>query len=126
LIEQKQMAWEGVFALSPGEPFPEEHTIASTLSSVSTSAFPSSKSRAAAAEENRSSNFPPGAIMGVVIGVVAFIALATTLFYFIGRHRSMKVREAAQGMIGSEKSPHGAREVPHLQCPENLFLDQAA
>jgi hypothetical protein len=113
LDEQKQKAGQAKFALSPGEPIPDEDLNASTTtsSSSSTSATSTASSApavtsSAAPVQKSGSSFPPGAIAGVVVGAVAIIALAAALFYFVGRHRSMKAREAAQGLFGAEKSPY--------------------
>lgn len=119
LQTQKEKAAQVAYALSPGEPIPDEDPNAATSSAAtyvytapSSTGSPTQATSpgAAVSTDDHGSSFPPGAIAGVVVGGVAIIALAAALFYFVGRHRSVKAREAAGGMLagGNEKGFSGA------------------
>lgn len=124
LATQKQNAEKSQLVLSPGEPIPDEDPSAPTTTASSSSASSTSTTSTAPAATSPAApvhksgtSFPPGAIAGVVVGAVAIIALAAALFYFIGRHRSMKAREAAQGLFGAETSPYGSTNSPGSPTP---------
>ncbi|KIW07719.1 hypothetical protein, variant [Verruconis gallopava] len=123
LSTQKAYAANSTYMLQPGEDFPSEAGASTTASSsnypTSTESASSASSSALAAAtsttaENTShkSSFPAGAIAGVVVGVVAIIALAAALFYFIGRHRTVKAQQAVTGMLSAEKVTGGGGNSP--------------
>jgi hypothetical protein len=123
---QKQFAANASYVLQPGDPFPAEGETPGVSDGPTAPAYPSAtnsgsaaaaSSSGAAATISHKSSFPPGAIAGVVVGAVAIIALAAALFYFVGRHRTVKAREAAGAALSgaNEKGQSGgASPIPAL------------
>lgn len=77
--------------LQPGEPVPEESTPSSaSTSSSSTSTPTASPTSTPAAASHHGVSLSNGAIAGIVVAGVVVLALACALFWFVGRHRTLK------------------------------------
>jgi hypothetical protein len=82
---QEKAARDSTFMVKPGEPIPKEGsaTLSATgLGSTSTASSDSGSSHGV--------HLSGGAIAGIVIGAVAFLALAAALFFYVGRTKSLK------------------------------------
>jgi hypothetical protein len=88
LTDFRARAQKAAFSLSPGEGFPAEGEAPGSSSSPSP-AVPSSTSSTSSPPPKHNA-LAPGAIAGVVVGALAVIALAASLFFFIGRSRTLK------------------------------------
>lgn len=64
------------YQLAPGEAAPREGVASSTPSSIS--------------ESSGGKRISTGLMIGIAVGVVAFLAMCAALFFFIGRSRSLK------------------------------------
>ncbi|KAF2660149.1 hypothetical protein K491DRAFT_754771 [Lophiostoma macrostomum CBS 122681] len=84
LDKQKDYAKHADYMVAPGEKIPGEGT--STLSGPTGAATASS----APSSSNRPHGLSGGAIAGIVVGGVAFLAICAALFFFIGRTKSLK------------------------------------
>ncbi|EUC48972.1 hypothetical protein COCMIDRAFT_33641 [Bipolaris oryzae ATCC 44560] len=77
LASQVQAAAAADFQIAPGEPIPAEATSSATPPPASNG-------------NNGSHKLSTGAIAGIAVGGVAFLALCAALFFFIGRSNSQK------------------------------------
>jgi len=86
LASQVQAAAAADFQLAPGEPVPGEATSTLSNAPTSTGAPPPSNGESHGGGHSLST----GAIVGIVIGGVAFLAICAALFFFVGRSKSLK------------------------------------
>ncbi|KNG48729.1 extracellular serine-rich protein [Stemphylium lycopersici] len=84
LASQVHAAAVADFQVAPGEPIPAEAS--STLSSAPTSIGPPGGSGGDDGDHSLST----GAIAGIVVGGVAFLAICAALFFFVGRSKTLK------------------------------------
>ncbi|KAH7393016.1 hypothetical protein BKA66DRAFT_318641 [Pyrenochaeta sp. MPI-SDFR-AT-0127] len=122
LDAQIRAARSADFQVAPGEAVPKEATSSlvngPTASASSTSAPPSG---------GGSSSLSGGAIAGIVVGGVAFLAICGALFYFVGRSKSLKevikrqdatVRTSTTpGPGGPEMGQHYSQQAAYPQQP---------
>jgi hypothetical protein len=87
LDAQIQSAETADFQVAPGDPIPSEAT--STLVNAPT-ATASTSTAPVPAPSGGSHKLSGGAIAGIVIGAIAFLAICAALFYFVGRSKSLK------------------------------------
>ncbi|THW57727.1 hypothetical protein D6D20_07747 [Aureobasidium pullulans] len=88
LQDQLDSIQKATVMLQPGDPPPEE-----SVSSPTTSSTPSSTSstvQTSAAAVHHGVTLSGGAIAGIVVAGVVVLALACALFWFVGRHRTLK------------------------------------
>ncbi len=83
LASQIQAAKNADFQLAVGDPVPNEAT-STILNGPTTSSQPSSSSSSGGV------HLSGGAIAGIVVGGVAFLAICAALFFFVGRSKSLK------------------------------------
>ncbi|KAI4631313.1 hypothetical protein J4E83_002844 [Alternaria metachromatica] len=86
LASQVQAAAAADFQLEPGEPVPGEASSTLSNTPTSTGAPPPSNGGGHGGGHSLST----GAIVGIVIGGVAFLAICAALFFFVGRSKSLK------------------------------------
>ncbi|EUC38505.1 hypothetical protein COCCADRAFT_82921 [Bipolaris zeicola 26-R-13] len=77
LASQVQAAAAADFQIAPGEPIPAEATSSATSTPASNG-------------NSGSHKLSTGAIAGIAVGGVAFVALCAALFFFVGRSNSLK------------------------------------
>jgi hypothetical protein len=99
LASQVQAAAAADFQVAPGDPIPNEAT--STLASPSYTSAPTSSARPGGGGSHTLST---GAIVGIVIGGVAFLAICAALFFFVGRSKSLK--EVIKRQDATNANPH--------------------
>ncbi|KAF2180196.1 hypothetical protein K469DRAFT_730212 [Zopfia rhizophila CBS 207.26] len=93
LEKQAQAAREATLQLAPGQEIPPEATGAlSKPGSTPTSAPNNSPSQGAGGNGGNGGHhgLSGGAIAGIVVGGVAFVAICAALFFFVGRTKSLK------------------------------------
>jgi hypothetical protein len=85
LASQVHAAAAADFQVAPGEPIPAEAT--STLSNAPTSTGTSTPNSGG---NGGGHTLSTGAIVGIAVGGVAFLAICAALFFFVGRSKSLK------------------------------------
>ncbi|KAF2688823.1 hypothetical protein K458DRAFT_400942 [Lentithecium fluviatile CBS 122367] len=117
LDAQSQAAKDSTFMVKPGDPIPKEGsaTLSATgLSSTATSA-PTSNT------ESHGVHLSGGAIAGIVVGAVAFLALCAALFFYVGRTKSLKEmmhrKDATVVRTGQEEAGPGWNGSQHPGSP---------
>ena len=83
LDKQIIAAKEATFQVKPGDPIPGEAT--SSLLGPTASSNPSSSGNG-----SHGHTLSGGAIAGIVVGGVAFLAICAALFFYVGRTKSLK------------------------------------
>jgi hypothetical protein len=104
LASQVHAAAVADFQVAPGEPIPAEAS--STISSAPTSTGTSPPS-----SSDDGHTISSGAIAGIVVGGVAFLAICAALFFFVGRSKSLKEtlkRQNATNNVDPHMSQYGA------------------
>lgn len=82
--KQLEAAKEATFQVKPGDPVPAEGT--QSLHATGTAA----PSNNASNSNHHHNSLGAGAIAGIVVGAVAFLALCAALFFYVGRAKSLK------------------------------------
>ncbi|KAI4689436.1 uncharacterized protein J4E88_002788 [Alternaria novae-zelandiae] len=124
LASQVQAAAAADFQLAPGEPVPGEATSTLSNAPTSTGAPPPSNGGGHGGGHSLST----GAIVGIVLGGVAFLAICAALFFFVGRSKSLKeVIKQRDGtnthdpnmsqQYGRSDYGHGGLSSPGFQSP---------
>ena len=103
LQAQIESAKKADFQLQVGDPVPKEAT--STILNGPTSA-PSS----APASSSDGVHLSTGAIVGIVVGGVAFLAICAALFFFVGRSKTLK--ESLKRQNGGDNVNGGRSSTP--------------
>lgn len=85
LDAQIQAAGDSTFQVKPGDPIPAEGT--ASLHTVSATSTPTAGASSGGGGGHKLSG---GAIAGIVVGAVAFLAICAALFFYIGRVKSLK------------------------------------
>ncbi|CAG5153848.1 uncharacterized protein ALTATR162_LOCUS3355 [Alternaria atra] len=85
LASQVHAAAAADFQVAPGQPIPAEAT--STLSNAPTSTGTSTPNSGG---NDGGHTLSTGAIVGIAVGGVAFLAICAALFFFVGRSKSLK------------------------------------
>jgi hypothetical protein len=112
LDRQIEYAKEAEFMVAPGEDLPTE---ASSTLSHATSA-PTGATSSTPAPSGGSSKLSGGAIAGIVVGAVAFLAICAALFFFVGRTKSLKeVLERKDATVN--KNTPGGEAGPNMTNP---------
>jgi hypothetical protein len=89
LASQVHAAAMADYELLPGEPIPKEG--ASSSSTSSPTSTPTESSAPPPPSSNQGEDkLSTGAIVGIAIGVAAFIIACAALFFFVGRHGKLK------------------------------------
>jgi predicted lipid-binding transport protein (Tim44 family) len=105
---QQLKAFHTDVMLQPGEPLPSETDSASSSSTSSTSAATTTPAAADSHHDDGGSGLSGGAIAGIVVGVVAFLAILGALFFYIGRSKTLKEtldRNAATAAPSNSQNP---------------------
>jgi len=128
IATQIKLAREAAYVLTPGETLPADvktsmsnlaHTATVTVTSSEATATSSTtsateatstadeSSEASQSEDTKSSGLGTGAIVGIVIGGVALLALAGGLFYFFGRSKTLseQLRHSRTPNTGAPPNP---------------------
>lgn len=105
--QQHQKAKNSAYMLNPGEPFPPEGTTGSGNITGSTGA---GNGGGTVADTNARGNYglSKGAIAGIVVGGIAVVVLAASLFFFWGRTKSLEDEvDRKAGTVRRVSSAHG-------------------
>ncbi|KAF2855312.1 hypothetical protein T440DRAFT_464587 [Plenodomus tracheiphilus IPT5] len=79
------------FQVAPGNAIPAEAASSTTFANAPTSSPSQGTAPVPPSHTSGSSHkLSPGAIAGIVVGAVAFLAVCAALFYFVGRAKSLK------------------------------------
>lgn len=123
LQKQVDAAKEASFQVKPGDPIPAEAT--STLYASTTSTLYASATAAPTSTGTpHGHSLSGGAIGGIVVGGVAFLAICAALFFYVGRTKSLKEvikhREATLKSPGPSDGhfPHSAGYPPAGFSPD--------
>ncbi|KAF2200257.1 hypothetical protein GQ43DRAFT_418430 [Delitschia confertaspora ATCC 74209] len=92
LETQIAFAKNSTLELAPGDEIPPEATGSLTQATNGPTATPSAGANSASTEkhDHKSTSLSGGAIAGIVVGCVAFLAICAALFFFVGRTKSLK------------------------------------
>jgi len=90
LDAQIQSAETADFQVAPGQPIPSEATSTTFVNAPTATPSTSTSSAPTPAPSGGSHKLSGGAIAGIVIGAIAFLAICAALFYFVGRSKSLK------------------------------------
>lgn len=119
LASQVQAAAAADFQVAPGDPIPAEAT--STLSNAPTST--GTAPPPSGGGHGGGPSLSTGAIVGIVIGGVAFLAICAALFFFVGRSKSLKEVIKQRDTMNthdpnmSQQYGHGGLASPGFQSP---------
>ncbi|KAL4997692.1 hypothetical protein BDV10DRAFT_186074 [Aspergillus recurvatus] len=115
---QRKAALEGPYMLLPGQPMPAEGSSPSTVTAVPHSS-PSSTtnhhaplySSPSAGTSSSSHTLSAGAIAGIAVGSIAFVAILCVLLFLLGRNRVYKqwLSQSHEGSGGSASSSKNIR-----------------
>ena len=111
LGEQRNLALKAAYMLQPGEPFPAEGSPTPPPERTSSSADPSntndySSSDSPALMTKKKNALSAGAIAGIVVGAVVFLAIVGLLVFYILRSRALKKQVAWKNSIVRPYDPH--------------------
>jgi hypothetical protein len=126
LALQINAAADADFEVAPGQPIPAEAT--STLSYGPTSTGTPTPNPPNSGGGGGGHTLSTGAIVGIAIGGVAFLAICAALFFFVGRSKSLKEVIKRQGatnnhdpnmsqQYGGSSYGHGGLASPGFQSP---------
>jgi hypothetical protein len=116
ITTQQQKAKDSAYMLNPGEPFPAESPLPSNL--------PSSTSIPIAPAAQKHTTLGAGAIAGIVVAVLAVVALAAALFFFVGRSKTLKDEVERKGMGGAH-SPRSGSVYSSPQLSQQAYFSPA-
>jgi hypothetical protein len=113
LASQIHAAAMADYELLPGEPIPKEGATSSLSSSSPTSTSTASSTPPPPSSSQGEDKLSTGAIVGISIGVAAFVIICATLFFFVGRHGKLKDMINRHNNNNNNNAPQNSNMAQH-------------